>query len=662
MQKILDDMHEYLSAFKEPMFNMQKQGLPRGKLVVGAAVGSTLAVAGTCMIVAGSWWRRWRQLERRRAAQKPARPPQPDTDILRTGFSAKKLPDAIEDIVIGSGYSGLYIAAQLSKLGRKVVVLEQHYVAGGCTHNFMDKGFEFDTGVHYIGAADVFAVMFDWAAGRDGACQLQRNGAEDGSNVYSEFYAGAELVHRYRPGMKTFEKDLVDKFPQEKQAIGDFFRAVRSAPQVGAALLIAKQFLPAYVWKALLAMPGPVRRAADKYIRRTWEQALKDFGMKDEMLRAILGAEFGDHGMTPDKTPYFLQATIFEHYAKKGGFTPVGGSHSLAMALIPPILAAGGAVFVRAPVAKIVVENGRAIGVEMAGGKGFVRAKRSVISSAGVEVTYRKLLEEDAVQRTGGPPQSLLASEAGGTSQFVYGFFGFEASTKELGLPSCNLWSIPPIRGSSAGDISKNWSVLFGSTRDAKPNFLMSTSAAAEVQLPAFIAFPSAKDSTYEERCPGKSSAIVIVDSRPQYFGNAGPVNKRGAEYAEVKCVYKELLLKALYRHLPHLEGKVSYASVATPLTNTHYLGRTAAYGLDHTADRFLDPTLRARVPGIQGLFLTGQDLFVVGVFSQPAAATITLGNILGLTSPDFWWLLSDFTAWMRKYKPDKAHYLPANY
>ena len=39
----------------------------------------------------------------------------------------------------------------LSRLGYKVLVLEQHDRAGGCMHVFDDKGFEFDTGVHYIG-------------------------------------------------------------------------------------------------------------------------------------------------------------------------------------------------------------------------------------------------------------------------------------------------------------------------------------------------------------------------------------------------------------------------------------------------------------------------------------------------------------------------------
>ena len=35
--------------------------------------------------------------------------------------------------------------------GEQVLVLEQHDVAGGCTHTFEDRGYEFDTGVHYCG-------------------------------------------------------------------------------------------------------------------------------------------------------------------------------------------------------------------------------------------------------------------------------------------------------------------------------------------------------------------------------------------------------------------------------------------------------------------------------------------------------------------------------
>ena len=39
----------------------------------------------------------------------------------------------------------------MSKVGKKVLMLEQHDQAGGCCHTFIDKGYEFDVGIHYIG-------------------------------------------------------------------------------------------------------------------------------------------------------------------------------------------------------------------------------------------------------------------------------------------------------------------------------------------------------------------------------------------------------------------------------------------------------------------------------------------------------------------------------
>src|SRR6476661_2337798 len=55
-------------------------------------------------------------------------------------------------IVVGSGIGGMGIAALLAKAaGRRVLVLEKHYTAGGFTHVFHRPGFEWDVGVHYVG-------------------------------------------------------------------------------------------------------------------------------------------------------------------------------------------------------------------------------------------------------------------------------------------------------------------------------------------------------------------------------------------------------------------------------------------------------------------------------------------------------------------------------
>ena len=67
-------------------------------------------------------------------------------------FWSKKRPEESYDaIVIGSGMGGMTTAALLSKMGKKVLVLEQHYVPGGFTHTFRRKGYEWDVGVHAVG-------------------------------------------------------------------------------------------------------------------------------------------------------------------------------------------------------------------------------------------------------------------------------------------------------------------------------------------------------------------------------------------------------------------------------------------------------------------------------------------------------------------------------
>ena len=75
--------------------------------------------------------------------------------IFATRYNSEKLAGKTFDtIVIGSGISGLTTACLLAKRGQKVAVLERHYMAGGLTHYFKRKEFEWDVGLHYIGEAD----------------------------------------------------------------------------------------------------------------------------------------------------------------------------------------------------------------------------------------------------------------------------------------------------------------------------------------------------------------------------------------------------------------------------------------------------------------------------------------------------------------------------
>ena len=53
-------------------------------------------------------------------------------------------------IVVGSGMGGMAAAAALSRVGRRVLLLEQHWVLGGLTHSFSRGDFTWDVGIHYL--------------------------------------------------------------------------------------------------------------------------------------------------------------------------------------------------------------------------------------------------------------------------------------------------------------------------------------------------------------------------------------------------------------------------------------------------------------------------------------------------------------------------------
>ena len=62
----------------------------------------------------------------------------------------KSFDEETDVVVIGAGIGGLTCGSYLAKHGKRVKVLEQHYVPGGCCTSFSRKGFQFDAGVLHL--------------------------------------------------------------------------------------------------------------------------------------------------------------------------------------------------------------------------------------------------------------------------------------------------------------------------------------------------------------------------------------------------------------------------------------------------------------------------------------------------------------------------------
>jgi len=155
--------------------------------------------------------------------------------------SYKKNPTLIKNydtIIIGSGMGSLTTAAILAKEGQKVLVLERHYTAGGFTHVFKRKGFEWDVGIHYIGEVQrptsVIKKLFDYIS--DSKLQWA-----DMGEVYDKIIIG-DKEYDFVKGTQNFKKKLIEYFPDEKLAIENYVKLVFKTIKTSQKFYISKAF------------------------------------------------------------------------------------------------------------------------------------------------------------------------------------------------------------------------------------------------------------------------------------------------------------------------------------------------------------------------------------------------------------------------------------
>lgn len=219
--------------------------------------------------------------------------------VLKQSFSADKIPSQLDAIVIGSGIGGLSVASILSKAGKKVLVLEQHDQAGGCCHTFIDKGFEFDTGIHYVGemSEGTFThVLID---------QLSESGIEweKLEDVYDTVVLGARQEDPEKrksfpipSGRGKLMESLIQTFPNEEKNIRKYFDILKRVRKMTVMVAVLKA-LPKWLSHFVISS-GIVRRFLPDivYFERSLSDVLNEITDNKE-LKAVLAYSFGDYGM-----------------------------------------------------------------------------------------------------------------------------------------------------------------------------------------------------------------------------------------------------------------------------------------------------------------------------------------------------------------------------
>jgi len=521
----------------------------------------------------------------------------PSTIRIGRRYRANRLEGPYDALVIGSGIGGLTSAALLSELGLRIAVLEQHYTAGGCTHSYDRKGYEWDVGVHYIGdmgGATMSRRLLDFLTG--GAVEWAPM-----ANNYDRFYIG-DTHYDAIAGKEEYREQLTGYFPREAKAINRWLELLSEVSRGMRSFMLGRTLPPLL---AMLAAPYLKRQLPDRLMRTTWE-VLSEL-TQDRDLIAVLTGQWGDMGLPPKRSSFVMQALIAKHYLH-GGFYPVGGAWRIADSILPRIRANGGEVFTYARVREIAVNGGRVTGVLM--DDGTLIESRRVISGAGAFNTLTRLLPAELGQSSG---YADLLPKVRPSIGHLGVYIGLQGTAEQLQLPKTNYWIYPDNDSDSAVD-----------------RFLADPSG----PFPAvYLSFPSAKDPDFQRRHPGRSTVEIVAPAPYEMFGQwAGTTwGKRGEDYEQLKQHLGERLLEYLYEKLPQLRGRIDYWEVSTPLSMQWFCGweRGELYGLDHDPNRFQQQWLRPKTR-IPGLWLTGQDIMSCGVAGAMMGGMASATTVVG--------------------------------
>ena len=324
-------------------------------------------------------------------------------------------------IIIGSGLGGLIAGATLALWGKKVIVLEQHYIAGGCATAFKRKDYLMEVGLHEI----------------DGLHETDpKRPILELLGVFDEveFLKVPEFYHLKKQnfqctlhhGAEAKEKLIAD-FPDSKAEIECFFKLINR-------LYAEMRRLPRNKWLNILLyplMPFLIPTIIKTSTMNTGDWL--DANIKDEALKNLLTANLGYYTDDPYNLSlmYFLMAQ--GSYLNGGGNFVKGGSQSLSNYLVRFIEKRGGQVLTGKFVEEILVENNQAVGVSYRDTFNSAAAKQSLYADSVVANAAQPIVAQMLPE----PYRSKLAQKLAPLElacSLLTIYLGFNTDLKKLGI------------------------------------------------------------------------------------------------------------------------------------------------------------------------------------------------------------------------------------
>ncbi|XP_021736653.1 prolycopene isomerase, chloroplastic-like [Chenopodium quinoa] len=524
------------------------------------------------------------------------------TNGLPPSISGRSEADVV---VIGSGIGGLCCAGLLARYEQDVLVLESHDQPGGAAHAFEVKDYKFDSGPSLFSGfesrgpqANPLAQVLD-ALGETIPCAKY--------DSWMVYLPEADFLSRIGPTefLKDLEKyasaNAVQEWKKLLDAILPLSTAAMALPplsirgDLGVISTAGARYAPSLL-KSFAAM-GPQGALGATKLLRPFSEIVDSLGLKDPFVRnwvdllAFLLAGVKSNGILSAEMIY-----MFAEWYKPGCVLeyPLHGSGAIVEALVRGIQKFGGRISLRSHVEKIVVENGRAVGVRLRSGQ-FIRAKKAVVSNASMWDTVN-LLPEESVPKT-------FQERVNSTPQcesFMHLHLGFDAEglREDLGIHHI---------------VVNDW------TRgvDADQNVVL-------ISVPSVLSPDLAP--------PGKHVLHAYTPGTEPFEIWEG-LDRRSDEYKKLKAERAEVMWGAVERALgPGFNrDKCEVKMIGTPLTHQRFLRRNrGTYGPAIEAGKGTFPGHATSIPQ---LYCCGDSTFPgIGVPAVAASGAIVANSLVSVS------------------------------
>ncbi|MCB0661308.1 MAG: NAD(P)/FAD-dependent oxidoreductase [Saprospiraceae bacterium] len=503
-------------------------------------------------------------------------------------------------IVIGSGAGGLACALTLARQGKKVMVLEQHYVPGGWSHSFYLDGFRFSPGIHYIGAMGVgqdASRVYEGLGVANHLSFFQQN--EKG---YDHARIGDKFFH-YPAGKTRLIDSLRQQFPHEHKSGKKYVDLLDNARRE---LHHINEVDTAWEW---ITMPWYTRHMG-KYALFSLERVI-NWHIKDPLLKAFLNIQCGNHGLSPERASFILHAAMMGHYFE-GGFYPAGGAGAIVKAFTKEIKRLGGDVRTSARVDKIITSRKGGVvkvhGVRLANGEEIFAD--TVVSNADPDKTFLGMIEEDHLD-------GKIKKKLDNTTYSVPSlnlFLILRGDLRSLGMDSGNIWY----------GAHEDLSSIYRQTLAQDP-------LEGDEFLGMFVGSPTLKDPSSQDGIHHTIEAITFVPYSYFKAYEGAESGNRGSEYLKLKEKLAEKMIRTLERLLPGIKQMIVKWELGTPVTNSFYTEGTEGncYGTEKVMKQLGPMSFHPRSK-IEGLYLTGASTLSHGVMGATSSGINTAALILG--------------------------------